>query len=654
MPAPPQAARPTLRTAVLAPALIVVAGLAAYADSLRGPLVYDDLGSIPLNPTLHRLWSSWRPPGGGSTVAGRPILNFSFGLNYAFGGLRVEGYHAVNILIHVLAGLVLFGLVRRTWRRVRGDEEAARWIGLGAALLWTVHPLQTEAVTYLVQRAESLMGLFYLLTLYGFVRMADEASAAARRAWAAASLAACLLGVGTKEVMVTAPVMVLMFDRTFFSGDFRAAWRARRGYYLALAATWVPLAALIAAGGGNRGGSVGFGSGMPWWAYGLTQFQAIVRYLGLSFWPHPLIFDYGPFLTSAERAAPYAAVVVGLGIAALHALYRRRPWGFAGFWFFGILAVTSLAPGTSEMIVERRMYLPLAALTVLGAASLRAALGPRRGFVACVALAAMLTALTARRNRDYRSDVAIWSDTVARVPDNSRAQYNLGVAWAGRGRIARAIAGYAIALRLDPDNAEAQHSLGNALAQQGDVAAALAHLRTAVALSPGTEAMRYDYGTLLLRDGNVAAAIGQYEAAIRIDPGDAVAQDNLGVAFARIGRGEEAAEQFRRAIRLDPGYAGAHFNLAIALSESGRLAEAIPEYERALRLDPGDVAIDRNLGMALLQAGRPAEAVAPFRAVLRAHPEDANTHRNLGVALSAMGRAGEAKAEFARADELGR
>src|SRR6185312_11084012 len=174
----------------------------------------------------------------------RPVLNLSLAVNYAISGPDPWSYHALNLAIHVGAALCLFGLIRRT--------AGPALLAFAVALLWAVHPLQSEAVMYIVQRAESMMALFYLLTMYGFVRGLQGVH---RTAWLAVSWTACLLGMGTKEVMVSAPVIVFLYDRTFAAGTFAEAWRLRKRYYLALAATWIPLLAFVARTGGNRGGT---------------------------------------------------------------------------------------------------------------------------------------------------------------------------------------------------------------------------------------------------------------------------------------------------------------------------------------------------------------------------------------------------------------
>ena len=185
-----------------------------------------------------------------------------------------------NLAIHYLAGLALFGIVRRTLARRK--DPAAALIAFSAALVWALHPLQTESVTYIIQRAESLMGLFYLVTLYCFIRGAEADGR--QRPWFALCVAACLLGMATKEVMVSAPLIVLLYDRTFVAGSFREAWRRRWGLHAALAATWLPLAGLVAGAGWDRSGTSGFNSDVTPWAYWLTQFEAVTRYLWLSVW----------------------------------------------------------------------------------------------------------------------------------------------------------------------------------------------------------------------------------------------------------------------------------------------------------------------------------------------------------------------------------
>src|SRR5580658_2658291 len=331
-PRPHEGARP-LRAdwpALAGAAGLAAAGLVAYARSYSVPLLFDDESSIADNPTLRHLGTALWPPDG-ATVGGRPVLNLSLALNHAVSGTAVWSYHAANLAIHILAGLTVFGIIRRTLARLA--NPSATLVAFAASLLWILHPLQTESVTYIVQRAESLMGLLYLLTLYCFIRGADSRGARGRL-WSALSVGACLLGMATKEVMVSAPLIVLLYDRTFLAGSFREAWRLRRREYAWLAATWLVLVPLVLSSHG-RGGSAGFGTGMSPWSYSRTQLPAIVHYLGLCFWPSPLVFYYGDAVEPVSiRLLPSALAVAGLLAATVWALARRPALGFLGASFF--------------------------------------------------------------------------------------------------------------------------------------------------------------------------------------------------------------------------------------------------------------------------------------------------------------------------------
>ena len=297
------------RAVLLASGAIAFAGVAAYANSFSAPFVFLDIPAIVSNPSIRHLWPLGPvlipPSAGGLAVGGRPLVNLSLAINYALGGTNASGYHAFNLAVHILAALTLFGIARRTLGRMM--HENATSLGFCIALIWTVHPLQTESVTYIIERAESLMGLFYLLTLYCFIRYSEsegllqvspvgqfeersnfhsqqrlkvERDLRARCAtltkasvpggpappsnrpttqvsglrYQFFAVAACLCCAATKEVAATLPVIVFLYDRTFISGTFRDAWRRHWRLYLGLASSWVLSAVLLAGTGATAAG----------------------------------------------------------------------------------------------------------------------------------------------------------------------------------------------------------------------------------------------------------------------------------------------------------------------------------------------------------------------------------------------------------------
>ncbi|MEY2881734.1 MAG: repeat-containing protein YrrB, partial [Verrucomicrobiota bacterium] len=646
-------ARPWLWVAVAAAVLL------PYAGALHGPLLMDDLPAITENPSIRRLW----PPGAvlsppaDSPTAGRPLVNLTFAINHAISGTAPWSYHLVNVAIHVAATLALGGVLRRT---LRGPALGPRWgadaDGLAAtiALLWGVHPLCTQTVSYLSQRSESLMALFFLLTLYGFVRGLEGRT----RWWHAAAVAACALGALSKEIIVAAPLIVWLYDRTFVAGSFRAALGRRRIFYAGLAATWL-LTAWLLIDVKRRG--VGFGIGLSSWHYALTQCKAVTLYLRLSVWPHPLIFDYGsPIITSIGGAWPYALMLAGTIAAAAWAWVRSPGVGFAAAWFFVLLApASSVVPVVGATMAENRVYLPLAgvvALVVLAVHRL-ARRAVARGICAVVIVAA--TVATVRRNRDFQSVLGLWTDTVAKLPISPRAHNNLAVALAeDPARRSEAGAHYLTALRLWPDYADAHKNLALLLSTMpGREATALESYAAALRLKPELGDAHLGVAALLAAEPNrQTEAIRHYAEALRLKPAHAEAHNNLAALLAREPDGRaDALRHYEEALRLKPDYAEAHANLANLLATiPGRQAEALSRYAEALRLKPDFAAGHYNLAALLATLpDRQEEARTHYAEALRLDPAHAEAHNNLASLLAPLpGREAEAAEHFATALRL--
>jgi tetratricopeptide (TPR) repeat protein len=542
------------------PWIVVAGGLLAYANSGSGPFIFDDSHGILNNPSIRHLWpltqSLVAPPDSG--MAGRPVVNLTFAINYALGGLDVRGYHAVNLAIHLLAGLVLLGIVRRTAERCQPATDNT-WLAGAVALLWVLHPLQTETVDFISERTEGLMGLFLLLTLYAAIRSFDSPRPAR---WQWTAVAACGLGMGCKEVMVAAPLLVWLYDYMFVTGSPSRSLRQRPQLYVGLALTWLMLPILMAGVTVHAKMGEGLDYFTPW-EYAKMQCTILVHYLRLVFWPHPLVIDYDdwPRVASLWSIIPQGALIIGLLILSAWGTYRRRWWGFLGAWFFLILAPTSsFLPLATEVAAERRMYLPLAAVLV----PVVVALGRSRKLVVPV-LAIGLGILTWQRNTDYRTAESIWRDTVAKRPNNGRALVNLAALLFESGDSAEAVQFYDRALVLNPKNAEAQYNLGIVLAAQNQPADALPHFQQAAALAPTSSAAQYV----------------------------------LGVNLAHLGRLPEAEAALREALRLEPGSYKAILQLGLVLANEHRLREALPYFQEAAHQRPDDEEARRVLAAAV-------------------------------------------------------
>ena len=660
-------------------ALLAAVIVLTYANSLSGVFIYDDLIAIPENSTIRnieRIGEVLSPPRN-ATVTARPLANLTLAVNYLVGGVNPIGYHIVNMLIHAGAALLLLGIVRRTLLmpavvgRWGGD---AHMIALLVALLWAVHPLQTESVTYVVQRVESLAGLFYLLTLYSFIR--GNADGGVLK-WRIMAVASCWLGMATKETMVSAPLMVLLYDRTFISGTFGGAWRRGRVLYITLFGSWFLLAGLVIKGSG-RDNTAGFDAGITSWHYLLTQCGAITQYLRLSVWPDPLVFDYGRAVVRVPMEVLWQGILLSvLAFAAGWAVWKRHWLGFVGVWFFATLAPSSsIVPIVTQTMAEHRMYLPLASVCLMFVVLVYRWAGRYSGVILCM-IASAFCVMTIYRNEKYGSALVLWQDTVEKRPEHSGAQNNLGNALVAAGRAQEAIPHFQRALEItNGKDADVHNNLGRALVDlKRPVEAELCFRKALEVNSRHVIAMcnlgwmysnrsqwdeaesifvralqiRPDFAEALHGLGFVASkrnqtqlALSHYNAAVLSDPHNAKIWTDLGITLLKLGRLPESEKAYRQAVAIESASVDGWFGLGCVYSDSSRWAEAAVCYERALHIKADHAEAHNNLASVFLQLGRTREALEHYKAAIRIDPQLVQAQMGLATLLAQAGKYSEA------------
>ncbi len=562
----------------LVPALLVIVGVVAYSNSFSGPFIFDDVPNIVENPNIRQLWpltTSMAAPVK-SGLAGRPILSFSFALNYAFGEYRVWGYHLVNLTIHIFAALTLYGIIRRTLLTNRLKETFGRYSAALAcitAAIWLIHPIQTESVTYIVQRAESLMGLFYLLTVYTAIRSMQPKHSVF---WPILSVVFCSLGMTTKEVMVTAPVMVLFYDRTFVARSFSSALKKRWPFYLALAATWGVLALMMASG--HPSDTIGFSIEITPLDYATNQLIAIAKYIKLSFWPARLCLYYSwPVIRVWNMILPSMLLIAAIAAAALWGFLKNRTWSYPLVWFFTILAPSSSFVPIADLIFEHRVYLSLAGLVALavmaGFLLLRRVSKPAilsrpavwLGLCIAAAVVFALTTRTIYRNRDYQSILSIWQSVVKAMPTSYKGYNNLGNEYKKQGELQQAINCFLKALNIYPGYTNARLNLGNTFKTQGQLGKSSYHYRQILQKDPNHIEANFNLGVVFQLQNNLDRAVDYYHRTLRLDPNHIDAHNNLGAVLLLQGNFDEAIKYFDGILKLDPDNSRAYNNLAYAI-----------------------------------------------------------------------------------------
>ncbi|MDD5758580.1 MAG: tetratricopeptide repeat protein [Desulfobulbaceae bacterium] len=588
---------------------IVTAGLIAFSNNTSGEFIYDDFDTIVDNPEIKTFSPLWSPLWitHMTPISGRPVIALTFAVNYAVNGMDVFGYHLVNNIIHLLAGLTLFGIIRATLLLPRfavkyGDR--ANGFALAIALLWLIHPLQTEAVDYITQRTETLAGLFYLLTLFLSVKAFTSDSP---QRWKFAAVVICGLGMASKEIMVSAPLIVLCYDRLLVTGSFKEALQRRQKFYFALIATWLILGLLQL--NAPRGSAVRFdgfgGLDVTPFDYFRTQLEVVVHYLRLAFWPHPLALSYQdlPMLrTFSPQLIMPTMILVSMVSLTLWGFLRGYWWSLLGLWFFAIISPSSsIIPMPYEIATERRMYLPLAAIIVLAVfivehfwARFFGALATGQKAMRFGAIGLLVFILPAMgyatwsRNNDYRTAVRIWTDTVKVRPGNFHAWESLGKALVDAGRIEEAIEPFQEAARLKPNNAEIFSNLGSALGQIGRFDEAVAMHRKALELEPDSAIDHYHLGNTFLRANDLDNAVLAFSKSLSLDPNSYSAHGNLGMIFMQKGDFSGAEKHFEKLRSLIPSNVLAYRLLAELRIAQNRREEAVELYREALMIAPED------------------------------------------------------------------
>jgi len=612
-----------------------------YSNTLNVPFLFDDESSILKNTSLRHLSSLWNilHPKDTAGLGGRPLLNLSYAINYALGGTDVIGYHVFNIIIHILTAFLLLLILRISFKKILNNQSFIYYRNLLALIvvtLWAWHPLQTICVTYLSQRAESLMAFFYCLTFLLFIQGAYSTGRQIQYSYYFSSIITCCFGILTKEVMLTAPLAILLFDRTFITGSFYQSLKKRSFLYFGYALSLLPLISLTK-GAHYRG--VGFDQHIKPLSYALSESKVIINYIFLVLWPHPLIFDYGWYKPSSLYTLwPYIASLTIIILFTLYALIRWPKLSFSGLWFFILLCPTSsIIPIASQPMAENRLYLPVAAIYILLVILLFSYFGKRSLiFFSVVALTLGFCAFS--RNTSYKSPLTLWSETVKENPLNARAHGNLGLALSkSLGHEKEAIEEYTKAVSLKPDSPEAHNDLGEALLHtQSTWQNGIHELQTAIEINPYFAEAHYNLGTAFLQNSDkISAAVNEFKTATDINPEFSEAYYNLGNALERLANYREAVDAYKKAISLNSNFAQAHANLGNvyynAFSDS---AQAINELSKAIEINPSFAEAHYNLGNILSKYGdqRP-KAIMHFESALKYNPNFALAHNNLANLL---------------------
>jgi tetratricopeptide (TPR) repeat protein len=488
-------------------AILAITAIALYSNTLNSSFHLDDERVIWDNPAVFMQeisWESLSEAAFESRIRTRPVAHISFALNYFFHRLEVRGYHAVNILIHVMTGILLFFLLKTTLSlpalNKKNDTSYAAIVSFITAAVWLLHPLQTQSVTYIVQRMNAMAAMFFILSMLLYTRARLTASRKSRWGLFTGCFISGILALGSKEIAATLPFCIFLYEFYFLQNLRLGLKQYKRIWYLLAAAVLVFIFLAFFYLGANPFKNII--SSYP--VYGITLFQklltetrVIVLYIALLFFPYPgrLNLDYD-FTVSLSLLTPattlFSAVLLfGMVFFAVLVAQKQRLTSFCILWFLGNLVVeSSFIP--LELVFEHRVYLPSMFFLLLFTAPLYTLFAARRKFfyIACAVVLAVMSLWTFERNSVWHDELTLWQDCLEKSPNKWRVHNNLGKEYFRRWETDRAIYHYQKALQIEPNAIMARMNLAGALAMEKRFQEAVIQLQIVLSKDPGNATAR--------------------------------------------------------------------------------------------------------------------------------------------------------------------
>ncbi len=624
----------------LAIALLIVT-LTAYSPAWNGKPIWDDDVHLtrPDLRSLNGLAQIWTHLG--STQQYYPVVHTVFWAEHRIWGDTPLYYHLANILLHVVAALLLVGILKQL--RVPGP-----WF---AGAIFALHPVQVESVAWMSELKNTLSAVFFLSAVYVYLRFDRTRE---RGAYAAA-FALFLLGLCSKSVIAILPAIILVVlwwkrGKLSWKGDvLPLAPFFALGISAGLFTAWVERSVI---------GAEGKTFDLSLIDRGLVAGRVFWFYLAKLFWPDELTFVYPRWQISPAVWWQWLFPIALILLLATLWIFRKRSRAplaavllFLGM-LFPVLGFLNVYPFLYSFVADHFQYLACIGIITLTASGLTLLLdlappfGRRLGIAAGLALLAVLAGLTWQQAHIYRDEETLWRVTISRNPDCWMAHNNLGDLFLKNGRLDEAILHYKETLAKRPDPEKAHYNLAAALVKAGKIDDAIQQYHTALELKPDYADAHYNLGGALVRNGQTDEAIKEYEKTLELRSNDVEAQNNLGGVLLAKGRVQEAIGHYQAALRLNGRDSEIQYNLAHALAQGGQIDDAIAHYQAALEIQPDDVETRYELGSALLQKGQFEDAIARYQEVLARKPDHLQANTNLGNLLLQKGETARAIAQY--------
>lgn len=573
---------------LIAVSLIVLTGLIIYSNTFGCGWHYDDEPNIINNlaiKDIHNLKaiSSYDPS--------RFVTIFSLAVNWHIGGQKIIGYHVVNIFIHIIAAISAWWLslllLKTPPLKNKDYKNGAFFFPLFVGLIFVAHPVQTQAVTYIIQRAASLAALFYTASVAFYIKY--KISQKYRGAFYSLSLISCLLGMFSKELVFTLPFMLAAVEFFFFKEEGKFSFKPLIPFLFTLLI--IPFIVLFVHNTAMKETAEASGK-ISSFTYLLTQFQVIVTYLRLYILPINLNLDYDfPVAKSFFELKTILSFLFLLAIAAGGVLLykKQRLISFGIFWFFLTLAVESSIWPIKDVIYEHRLYLPLTGLSIILLSLMYEFLnGKNLKYLIILnsVIVIVFSWMAYQRNFVWENEITLWTDVINKSPNKYRGYINRGFDNLKHFALDKAMVDLEKGLSLDPNNAIAYCNIGAVYGFKEDREKAVECFSKAIQLDPKYEEAYNNRGSTYFQLGQYDAAIADFNTAIKIKPKSPTGYNNRGTLAFMLGKYDEALKDYYAALSIDYQSRDILKNIGLVYSKKGEYEKALEYYNRSLEISP--------------------------------------------------------------------
>ena len=562
----------------------------------------------------------------------RFITSLSFAYNFHFSKLEVFNYHLFNLVVHLCSAILVWWLTSLTFKTpaIKNEEIArhANIISLFVGLIFVSHPIQTEAVTYICQRASSLATLFYLASVCFYVKSRSlqegKGHTSSAKIYYFSSIIFAIVAMFTKEIAITLPLMIFLYELSFFDTKNNLNWRRISPFLLTLFI--IPITMLLTKSKmfhviqdiAQEPG------GISPLHYLFTQLRVMVTYIRLVFFPfnQNIDYDYPIFDNIFELPVLSSLMFLIIIFYIAQCLFLRyRLLSFSIFWFFLALLPESSSLPAKDVIFEHRLYLPLVGYSMFFVSSIYYVLGNKRFKVMVIILAIIVminSFLTFQRNKVWVNDISLWGDTIIKSPGKARPYYTLGVAYD----------------------------------QQGDPTRAIYNLNKANAINPAYAEVYYTRGIFYEKKGYTALALSDYNKAIELNPDYAKAYYNRGNIYIEQNNFAQALSEFNKAIEKNTSYEKAYINRGNIYSRQGNFIQAVSDYNQAEAINPDDIEVYINRGTCYARQGDFDQALLDYNQIIALNPKYAQVYYNRAVIYFQLKSYGKAWVDIHKTEEL--